>query len=102
MTLSAWLLLAALVVSFVAGFLQYTENRFLRRKNKQMSATRDRLAAVIPQLEADVTALEAKLTAAEANAGGTSDAQLDPLVSRLEALHVSMNPATVPAPPPAE
>ncbi len=106
MTLAVWWMLGALLASFLAGFILWTENRRISRKNsqleernKRMSTTLDRLQAVIPQLEADVTALEAKLAAAEASTG-TPDAVLDPLVSRLEALHTSMAPTVTPPPTP--
>lgn len=96
MTLAVWLLLGALTASFVAGFLLWTENRFLRRKNKYMSAVLDRLSAVVPVLESEVATLKTDLAAAQASAG-TPDSVLEPLVTRLEAL----TPATIPAPPPA-
>jgi hypothetical protein len=95
MTLAVWLLLGALTASFVAGFLLWTENRFLRRKNKHMSAVFDRLTAVVPVLEAEVASLKDQVDHPPVT--GTSDAELEPLVARLETL---ANPPTVPAPPP--
>jgi hypothetical protein len=94
MTLAVWLLLGALAASFVAGFLLWTENRFLRRKNKHMSAVLDRFTAVVPVLEAEVASLKEQV--AHPPVTGTSDAELEPLVARLEAL----TSATIPAPPP--
>jgi hypothetical protein len=96
MTLAVWLLLSALAASFVAGFLLWTENRFLRRKNKHMSAVLDRFTAVVPVLETEVATLKSNLATAQASAG-TPDSVLEPLVARLETL---ANPPTVPAPPP--
>lgn len=94
--LVAILLSAALFFSLVGGFMLWIENKLLKGTNTHMSAMLDRLAAVVPQLEAEVAALKAQV--ANPPVTGTSDAELEPLVTRLEAL---ANPATIPAPPPA-
>lgn len=94
--LVAALLSAALFFSLVGGFMLWTENKLLKGTNTHMSAMLDRLTAVVPQLEAEVASLKAQLSPPPQT--GTSDAELEPWVARLEAL---ANPATIPAPPPA-
>lgn len=93
--LVAILLSVALFFSLVGGFMLWIENKLLKGTNTHMSAMLDRLAAVVPKLEAEVALLK---TQTLPTVTGTSDAELEPWVARLEAL---ANPATIPAPPPA-